>query len=298
MPVDSEFTSVGYADYLNDVNQRVSVDLTGTHSVHGPQVFEMAVQTISPYSFSLRGPASPGACYGTTLRMIGDAPAPLPTLEKTWSGTTRCAPRDIPDKDLPDDGSGTYTTPSGGVSPILVDIDGDGFRLTGLDQPVVFDLDVDGIVDTISWTASGSTDAFLALDRNGNQTIDDGQELFGNATRMASGEAAGNGYVALGELDLPAAGGNGDTLIDPADAVWSRLQVWTDTNHDAVSQPSELRSLDAAGVHRLDTKYDELRRTDRYGNLFRFKARALIADRHGRSHWSTTYDVFFVKGGS
>lgn len=301
MPIDSQFESVGRAEYLNDLNAPVSnAVLTGTHSVHGPQVFEAGVQAIGLYSYTLAGPAVPGACYGTTLSVVGDAPS-FPRVERTWNGATRCAPQDeddLPDKDLPDDGSGGYTTPPGGVSPILLDLDGDGFRLAGLDQPVTFDLDVDGVADTISWTAPGGGDAFLVLDRNGNETIDDGQELFGNATRLVSGRFAGNGYVALREYDSPSAGGNGDFVIDAADAVWNRLQVWTDTNHDAVSQPPELRSLAAAGVHRVDTRYRELRRTDRYGNLFRFKARALIADRHGRPHWSTTYDVFFVEEGS
>jgi hypothetical protein len=302
MPVDTTFQSYGEAEYLNDLNARVSdAVLTGTHSVRGPQVFEAGVQATGLYAYTLAGPAVPGACYGTTLYVIGDVPSPLPRLEKTWYGATRCAPEeddDLPDKDLPDDGSGGSTTPPGGVSPILIDLDGDGFRLAGLDQAVTFDLDVDGVADTIAWTVQGGDDAFLVLDRNGNGTIDDGQELFGNATRLVSGHPAGNGYVALREYDSPSAGGNGDLAVDAADAVWNRLQVWTDTNHDAVSQPTELRSLAAAGVHRVETRYGELRRTDRYGNVFRFKARALIEDRHGRPHWSTTYDVFFVREGS
>lgn len=192
---------------------------------------------------------------------------------------------DLPEKDLPDDGSGDYSSPPGYVSPILIDLDHDGFQLTGLNDAVLFDVDADGTPNRISWTAAGVADSFLVLDRNGNGVIDDGQELFGNATRLVSGHTASNGYLALRELDA-----NGDEAIDASDAIWPSLQVWTDRNHDGVSQSSELQSLDEAGVDLLDTRYSESQRRDRYGNLFRFKARALVADKQ-----SKTYDVFFMQ---
>ena len=50
MPVDSSFHSVGFAQYLNDLNQPASAALSGTHSVTGPSTFQTAVQGNGTYS--------------------------------------------------------------------------------------------------------------------------------------------------------------------------------------------------------------------------------------------------------
>ena len=69
-----------------------------------------------------------------------------------------------------------------GASPIIIDTDGSGFHLTDYAGGVKFDLLNTGRPIQVSWTAPGSTNAFLALDRNGNGKIDNGAELFGNLT--------------------------------------------------------------------------------------------------------------------
>lgn len=185
------------------------------------------------------------------------------------------------------------------ASPIVIDTTGEGFRLTSAEEGVLFDFFGDGHPLQIAWTARDSGNAFLALDRNHDGKIDNAKELFGNFTAQPpcpdGGGACRNGYRALAEFDKPENGGNGDGIIDHRDVVFSRLRLWIDENHDGISQPSELHTLDELGVHSLSLRYKELWHTDRYGNLFHYRGAVNPDPRDGESkdgRWS--YDVFFV----
>lgn len=174
--------------------------------------------------------------------------------------------------------------------PVLVETGAGGFPLTDLAGGVSFDLDADGAADRVSWTPAGGDDAWLVLDRNGNGTIDDGSELFGDVTPQPPSDEP-NGFLALAVFDRADQGGNGDGVISAADAIFPDLRLWLDRDHDGTAEPDELQPLAGAGIAAIELDYFASARSDRYGNRFRYATRVWLAG--GGRRLAT--DVFLKK---
>lgn len=127
-------------------------------------------------------------------------------------------------------------------SPIAIDLNGDGLHTSSVwKSQVYFDLDGNGTKEKTGWL--NAQDGFLAIDRNGDGIINNGNELFGGGVR-------GEGLAKLAILDM-----NHDGVINVNDATYTQLLVWRDFNCDGQSSADELYSLAQLNISEISLNY-------------------------------------------
>lgn len=162
-------------------------------------------------------------------------------------------------------------------TPLIVDLNGDGIRLTGPTDGILIKPRPDLPPVRFSWPRAASQDAWLALDRNGNGRIDDLTELFGNYAPQPNipGQMR-NGFSALAEFDKPENGGNADGWISSQDQIWQTLLLWHDGNFDGQSSPEELIPIAQSDILSISLDFKDSRVSDEHGNLFLYRSRLRV----------------------
>ncbi len=143
-----------------------------------------------------------------------------------------------------------YTARTTKYDPLILDLDGDGYNVETKELGANFDLDKNGFAEKINWT---SRDGFLCLDLNGNGTIDDGGELFGDQTLLADGTTAKNGFEALAQYDS-----NGDGVIDAGDEIFDSLRIWVDADGNGITGEGEMKTLAELGIVSINLGYENV----------------------------------------
>jgi hypothetical protein len=244
-------------------------DIWGDHSIVGPGGSHPAAETFSTpqgvwlgtLNASVTPPTTASLCYSAYIN--GNT-----YFFSQGAGTgSMCFDPPPPPPPPPD----TLTTEDA-CEPLVIDLNGDGVQTTGTDDMVWFDLDGNGAKDHLTWTNANTQEGFLWVNLFGKNRVDNGSELFGIGTVMPDGSKAPDGFTALAIYDQAAQGGNGDGIIDARDAVWTKLRVWVDANHNAVCDPGEVWPLAAYGIDGISLTTVTTNTVDAAGNRHELRA--------------------------
>jgi predicted RNA-binding protein with TRAM domain len=141
---------------------------------------------------------------------------------------------------------GSNPSGGGGKKPVTLDLNGDGIQYIGLDDSkVYFDINDDSWRERMAWVGGG--DGLLALDLQGDQTIDKWNEI----SFVSYQESAQTDLEGLLAFD---SSGNGK--LDRLDARWHEFGAWVDANANGVCEAGEFRTLDDLEIVSIDLHSD------------------------------------------
>ncbi|MHA3017104.1 tandem-95 repeat protein [Cupriavidus necator] len=129
------------------------------------------------------------------------------------------------------------TNASGGYTPLVIDLNGNGVELLAADQSNVrADANHDGQPEQIGWAAA--TDGVLGFDADG-----DGKIIVEETRLTNFAPGTKTDLEALATFDT-----NGDGRISKEDAAWSQFKVVQDVNGNGEFSEAEHKTLDQAGI--------------------------------------------------
>ncbi|MGY3015556.1 subtilisin-like proprotein convertase family protein/Ca2+-binding RTX toxin-like protein [Pseudomonas sp. TE6283] len=150
-------------------------------------------------------------------------------------------------------GLSAMTTRNTYVDPLLLDLGGEGVRMTDLSDAVLFDTDHSGTLKRSAW-ADRKT-GMLVID-DGSGQVKDVSQMFSEYYKGKAGVngAAGEARFKDGFAALASEDGNGDGIIDARDPIWNQLRVWVDASHDARVDRGELKTLTELGITQINVR--------------------------------------------
>jgi hypothetical protein len=134
--------------------------------------------------------------------------------------------------------------------PLFLDLDGDGDGVETLSIEQAnhwFDLDANGFTEKSGWVAP-------VLDRDNDGTINNGTELFGDATALNEFATASTGFQALSALDA-----NNDGVINASDPLFASLRV--------LKGDGTLHTLESLQIAQLNLQHSTVNITDAANNI-------------------------------
>jgi hypothetical protein len=166
-----------------------------------------------------------------------------------------------------------YQTDRSWPNLLVIDLDGNGINFTSAAEGVHLSLDSKRKV-TSGWTLRDSDDSFVVYDQTRNGNIDGLFEMLGGVFAIGPSDAfeylrlTADGYQTEAEWQKQRpATRRSDGVIDGKDFFISKMILWTDRNHNGISEEDELQSLPHAGFVSIDLRTTAAGRADANGNV-------------------------------
>jgi hypothetical protein len=159
------------------------------------------------------------------------------------------------------------------LSPVVLDLDGDGVEYANLDESkVMFDADNDGVAEHVAW--AGKDDGILVYDIDNDNDITKTDEV----SFLSYKDGAQTDLEGLQGFDT-----NQDMKLNQDDSEWSLFKVWQDGDLDGDVDEGELYTMDDLGIAEFSLTSDH--NENAIGDIIE----------HGKSSYTTTqgdqYDI-------